>query len=154
MLYYNGMLSFNLHPATVHFPIAWLIMSSVMGLLYLYWHEQAELRNLTWTTMYIGWIAGLVAVITGLLDQANLPPRPPYEKVLNWHIGTGLAVLLVYGILIYQKWIYRPKDKNILDEPSARGWLTLLLILGIYLLVLSSWHGGQLVYGWGVNVRQ
>jgi len=149
------MFSFNLHPATVHFPITLLIIASIAGLLYLFWHPQPELRHSTWWAMTIGWLGALLAIGTGLLDQANLPPRPPYQATLNWHITTGLALLVSYGVLLYQRWLYKPKSElitDLLDEPSARYWIALLLVLGVFLVILSSWHGGQLVYKWHVNV--
>jgi len=153
------MFLFNLHPATVHFPIALLMIASISGLLYLFWHPKLELRDSTWWTMAVGWLGALLATLTGLLDQASLPPRPPYQATLDWHITTGLASVFIYGTLLYQRWVYKPKAENtsitdFLDEPSARLWIAALLIIGVFLVFLSSWHGGQLVYRWGVNVGQ
>ena len=45
----------------------------------------------------------------------------------------------------------RPMD-DLLLLPSARLWLSALLITGALLVLLSGWNGGQLVYVWGVNV--
>ncbi|MEZ4706426.1 MAG: DUF2231 domain-containing protein [Caldilineaceae bacterium] len=156
----------TLHPATVHFPIALLILSSVAGLLYLYWQPRAELRILVWWTMPVGWLAVGAAILTGLLAQAGLPPQAPYRGLLNWHISSGLALLVLYAALLYLRWLRRPKQKSnvgsaatqnahadpLLDDAAARWWLTLLLLLGIGLVVASGWNGGRLVYDWGVNV--
>ncbi|OUC07652.1 hypothetical protein RY27_13605, partial [Litorilinea aerophila] len=61
----------RLHPAVVHFPIAFLLLSSGAGLLYLYWRPRPELRILTWWPMALGWIGGGLAVLSGLLAQSN-----------------------------------------------------------------------------------
>jgi uncharacterized membrane protein len=112
--------------------------------------------------MRLGWVGGVVAVATGLLAQSGLPPDAPYRAVLNWHIGTGLALLVTYGYLIYQRWLFdMPKARkarlqqppaDLLDDPSRRIGFTLIAVLGILLVVATGWHGGRLVYEWGVNI--
>jgi uncharacterized membrane protein len=159
-------LTAHLHPPTVHFPIALLIVASAAGLLYLYGRRLPALLILTWWTMSAGWLAGGVAVLTGLLAQSGLPPAAPYRGVLNWHTGTGLALLVVYGWLLYRRWLFskpsaqRARQRtgvnysDLLDDPQARFGCTLLLILGMSLVVASGWNGGRLVYEWGVNVTR
>jgi len=150
----------HLHPAVVHFPITLLIAATVTGLLYLYWRQRAELRWVTWASMAIGWVACLVAVFTGLVAQSGLPPRPPYAIVINLHIGGGIAILVVYGILLYRGWIWRQRSRkrtpdapaDFLDLPSARLFTAAMLVLGAALVVFTGWNGGQLVYVWGVGV--
>ena len=155
----------NLHPVTVHFPIAFLVLASVAGLLYLYWKPDARLLTLFWWPMLLGWVGTGIAVLTGLLAQSGLPPQAPYRPVLNWHIGTGLTLLVVYGGLLYQRWLFNSmrshKERvragimavDLLADRRARVWITLLLLVGLGLVVASGWNGGRLVYQWGVNVR-
>jgi len=116
--------------------------------------------------MRIGWIGGVVGVGTGLLSQAGLPPQPLYSRLLNWHIGTALMTLVVYGLLLYWRWLRRDgrahareKDVAFADDRDAlladrdiRIWVTLLLLSGLVILLASGWSGGRLVYTWGVNV--
>jgi uncharacterized membrane protein len=162
MLFQN--LSVTLHPATVHFPIAFLLLGSVAGLLYIYWRPHNNLLFLIWWPLRLGWLGVLVAVLTGLLAQSGLPPQAPYQNILNWHIGTGLALLVNYGLLLYQAWGFGSARSrkarvrqgtsaaHLLDDVQARRWTTLLLLTGIALLFASGWNGGRLVYEWGVNV--
>ena len=156
----------NLHPATVHFPIAFLLLASGAGLLYLYWRPLAVLHTLTWWPMLLGWLGTLVAMLTGLVAQSGLPPQAPYRATLNWHITSGLALWVLYGLLLYWQWLLqkrpprRPKaatqtvtpPPDLLQQPALRLRLTLLLLAGIGLVLASGWNGGQLVYTWGVNV--
>lgn len=163
MVYFCAMTT--LHPATVHFPIALLILSSAAGLLYLYWQPRAELRVLVWWTMPLGWVTLGIAILSGLLAQAGLPPQAPYRSVLNWHVGTGFTLLLLYSTLLYLRWLRRsgrkgkplqaaPQGDPLLDNPASRPWLTIVLLLGMGLVVVSGWNGGRLVYEWGVNVAR
>lgn len=146
----------TLHPATVHFPIALLILGSAAGLLYLLRWSHPDLLTLTWWPLRLGWIGVGVAVLTGLLAQSGLPPQAPYTTLLNWHIGTGLGLLVLYGVPIYRAWVYANRRKG--DEPAdllqvatARRWITMVLIAGLVLVTLTGWLGGELVYTWGVN---
>lgn len=152
----------TLHPLVVHFPIALLLLGSAAALLDLAGVRRAELRVLAWWPLRLGWLGAAAAVLTGLLAQSGLPPRSPYSAVLNWHIGSGLAILLVYGALLYRQWLWSAKRRgrgpdapsDLLDVPGARGWVIVLLLLGMALVTLSGWLGGELVYTWGVNVAE
>lgn len=153
----------TLHPAVVHFPIALLLLGSVCALLYLYGPRRPELLILAWAPLFLGWLATGAAILTGLLAQSGLPPDPPYRSVLNWHIGSGMALAVVYAVLLYRWWLQRSRARSanakhatlppeLLDDPRARGWVTILLLLGIVLVIASGRNGGALVYDWGVNV--
>mgnify|MGYP000679599823 CR=1 FL=1 len=61
-------MSINIHPATVHFPIAFLLLASGAGLLYLYWRPLAVLHTLMWWPMRLGWLATLPA------DEVRIEP--------------------------------------------------------------------------------
>lgn len=146
----------SLHPAVVHFPIAFLVLGSVAGLLYLYGVRRDALRVLTWWPVGLGWLATWPAILTGLLAQQNLPPQAPYTAVLNWHIGTGMALLVIYAAALYQGWLYRQRRRgddahDLLDAPSGRRRLTLWLALGLVTVLATGYLGGELVYTWGVN---
>jgi uncharacterized membrane protein len=127
--------------------------------------KQVDLKPMIWLLLVIGWVGGVVAVLTGLLAQANLPPDAPYRTVLNFHIGAGLAVLVLYAILLYRGWLYRGVKaqkrrqqrgvtaSDLLDDGSARWWVATIVVLGAIMIVLTGWYGGQLVYTFGVNVQ-
>lgn len=151
----------SLHPATVHMPIGLLILASAAGLLYLYAWPMAQLKVLTWWPMLIGWMSCVLAVLTGLLAQSGLPPDAPYWQLLNGHVTAGLAILLLYGIPLYLRWTRQNKsaddsdNQDVLLDSQARQtrlWLSICLLVGAVLVLLTGWSGGQLVYTWGVNV--
>jgi uncharacterized membrane protein len=160
-----------LHPPVTHFPIALLLLGSAAGLLYLGGVRCAALPVLTWWPLRLGWLGAALAVLTGLLAQSGLPPRAAYSDVLNWHIGSGIALLVVYGTLLYRHWLWKtrrakamrrlaPEEApaeaahDLLDMPAARRAVAVLLVLGMTLVAASGWLGGELVYTWGVNVTR
>jgi uncharacterized membrane protein len=155
----------HLHPATVHFPIALLLLGSALMLLHLWRRPPIDLKLTIWLLIELGWLGGGVAVLTGLLAQTNLPPDAPYRAVLNFHIGAGLAVLAVYGFLLYRGWRYRGAKAqkarrqrgvatlDLFEDTGARGWITAVALIGTSLILATGWYGGQLVYTFGVNVQ-
>jgi uncharacterized membrane protein len=154
----------HLHPATIHFPIALLLLGSVLAIYYIWRPGMAQVRWTAWLLLALGWVGGIAAVITGLFAQGNLPPDAPYRDVLNWHIAVGLGQLMVYGFVLYQGWLYRSARRrrqrsargdssvDLFDSAAARVWVTGALLLGMLLVAATGWNGGVLVYEWGVNV--
>jgi uncharacterized membrane protein len=122
--------------------------------------------------MAAGWITLIAASVTGLIAQGPLPPTAPYRNLLNWHTTTGLILGVLYGDILYRGWLHnsgkgkkpvqRPTTKDrsadamgpgeFLAEPRQKWLLTMEFALGIALVILSGWLGGELVYTWGVNV--
>ena len=160
----------HLHPSIVHFPIAFLLLGSAVALAQLYGLAKTvpwiDLRKTGWFLLGLGWLATLPAILSGLLAQSALPPDAPYRQTLNWHIGTAVALALLYGLLLYRTWLFQGARArkararaganelaDLLDHPPARPWLTLALLAGIVLIIATGFNGGQLVYEWAVNVN-
>lgn len=153
-----------IHAAVIHFPIALLICGSLAILGTLSRWARVELRIIGWGLLLPGWLTLLAAIASGLVAQGVLPPEAPYRPLLNWHTGSGLALAVLYADLIYRGWLNwtrrrRAKRDNCswaTDFLIGRGgkWrLIAQLLLGIGLVILSGWLGGQLVYEFGVGVR-
>ncbi|PJF45641.1 MAG: hypothetical protein CUN48_17855, partial [Candidatus Thermofonsia Clade 3 bacterium] len=144
--------------------MAFLLLASALTLLHLFRRPALNLKPTIWMLLVLGWIGGGVAVLTGLLAQAYLPPQAPYRAVLNFHIWSGLATLTLYGFWLYRGWTYRSararqqrmrsgvSTEDLLDDAAARWWVALLAIAGALLIAATGWFGGRLVYEFGVNV--
>jgi uncharacterized membrane protein len=115
----------HLHPAVVHFPIALLILGSAVALAHLYRlagaQPRIDLRRTAWFLIGLGWLAMIPAVLSGLLAQSPLPPDAPYRTVLNWHTATGLAVLVLYGLILYRAWIFQGAKARAGRRKAAQG---------------------------------
>ena len=158
------MISALIHAAVVHFPIALLICGSLAILGTLHRWPRVELRVIGWGLLFPGWVTLLAAIVSGIVAQGALPPEAPYRPLLNWHTGSGLALAVIYGDLLYGSWLDWKRRKSAEREgwvsaadlliDRGRKWrLTVQLLLGIGLVIFSGWLGGQLVYEFGVGVR-
>ena len=145
---------FPFHPRFVHFPIA----LSLVGVAFVAvsFARRAGSERWFWAgrlLVLLGWIGALVAGVTGMIDQSRAPDLPVVRDTINSHITVGIALIIVFGLALY----WPLKDKKLLTEGAPGrghrwGYLALLL-LGVGLVLLESWLGGQLVYKLGVGVR-
>ena len=141
---------FPVHPRFVHFPIALSLVGVAFVAVSFVRREGSE--RWFWAgrlLVFLGWIGALVAGVTGVIDQSRAPDLPVVRDTINMHITVGIALIIVLGLALY----WPLKDKKLLSERSHRWGYLALLLLGVGLILLESWLGGQLVYKLGVGVQ-
>ncbi|MGB9634688.1 MAG: DUF2231 domain-containing protein [Chloroflexaceae bacterium] len=148
---YNPWRMSALHPFTVHFPIALLLVSGLFTLIALRRGESAW-ETSAYHCLLVGWVAGVVAALSGVFDAARQLIGPEAPRALagwvNAHAFVNLAALIVYG----QALLRRRRADLLADATARRGYLRLHAI-GALLLVVGGWLGGQLVYRFGLGVN-
>jgi uncharacterized membrane protein len=141
---------FPFHPRFVHFPIALSLVGVAFVAVSFVRRDGSE--RWFWAgrlLVFLGWIGALVAGVTGVIDQSRAPDLPVVRDTINSHITVGIALIIVLGLALY----WPLKDKKLLSERSHRWGYLALLLLGVGLILLESWLGGQLVYKLGVGVQ-
>lgn len=134
-----------LHPMTVHFPIALYLLGVLLTLLHL-WRGNAELERFAYFSFVLAWIATVVASVFGLIDQSQLAVDDPRQQTVNNHITSGVALMVVGGLLIYMRFRWP-------DVLHRHRWPYLgLMALGVVLVSVTGWLGGELVFGLGVGI--
>jgi uncharacterized membrane protein len=145
---------FPFHPRTVHFPIAltlvgvfFVVVSAILTRrLNADAHAASQWLRFGRLMLTIGWVAVLVAIATGLVDQSRAGEDAEVVRTINLHITMGVALVVVLGIALY--WPLR--DRQVL---TRHRWAYVTLLLLVAALVLAeSWLGGTLVYQLGVGV--
>lgn len=145
---------YTLHPVTVHFPIALLLVSSFFTVLALRrpaggWELSA------YHCLLVGWLAGGIAVLTGTWDavrQLTGPDAIRDNMLITWvnlHAFSNIAALAVYGQALLQR---RRRPDLLNDQERRKGYLR-LHVIGAALLLIGGWLGGYLVYQLGLGVR-
>ena len=133
------------HPMLVAIPIGLFIASFVSETISL-WQSSKLWDDLTFYNLIGGLIGAVVAAIPGFIDYVSLKD----EKVLplaHRHFGVNVALLGVYSVNL---WLRTQSGKALIGNSV---WIPLLLsILGMSLLGISGWLGGEMVYAHGVAV--
>lgn len=144
---------YALHPASVHFPLGLLLASSLFTLIALRrgvpaWETSA------YHCLLVGWLAGVIALLTGTLDAARQlmgPDAPRDANLLSWvnaHAFVNIGALVVYGQALLRR---RRNPHLLVAQETRRGYLG-LHIGGALLLIIGGWLGGQLVYELGLGM--
>jgi uncharacterized membrane protein len=135
------------HPMLIPFPIALWVFSLVADLIYLW------LGNLVWRdwiafyTLLGGIIGAAAAAVPGIVDWLSIKDRE-VKKLADWHARLNVIALLVFIADFY------------LRTSGGAAWVggsttipLLLSVVGIILITISGWLGGELVFKHGVAVN-
>jgi uncharacterized membrane protein len=144
----------HIHPMLVHFPIVLFLVAIAGQLLTLArggdLSERACLPSISLVALILAALAALAAAVFGdiALDHAvELGfPKGPLETHQELGLTTTwlfVALAAVLGLAWWRK----------ISMKAARGWaLALVGVVGCAFLLLTAYHGGNLVYKIGVNV--
>jgi uncharacterized membrane protein len=135
-----------IHPMIIPFPIALWVFSLVADIIYL-WRGNPVWRD--WVAFYtlLGGILGAaVAAVPGLIDWLSLKDRE-VVKIANWHARLNVIALLVFAASFY----LRTTEGASLVSDSYTVPIA-LSVLGVVLITISGWLGGEMVFKHGVAV--
>ena len=125
----------NLHPATVHFPIALLLFAALAELLFAA-RGSERMRSAAEITAVAGGITASLAALFGWIHTGIWLGG---DGAMQWHrwLGTSLGIA---GPLI--AWVA-------LSAGERRGAFRLLLALSAIILLAQGWLGAELGHGAG-----
>lgn len=144
----------HIHPMLVHFPIVLFMLGAALELLVLARGGDLAARDcLSNAALASIVLAALAAIVTAIFGDMALEhaaelgfPMEPMER----HEGAGFTTMwffLAYAGLYLLAW-WRGYALA-----GGRGWLWFLLsLVGVALVLVTGYFGGDLVYGLGVNV--
>lgn len=130
------------HPATVHFPIAFLVGAVALDL-YAWWKGRANLARIATGLMAAGVVTGVAAVATGLLAFFTVPAHTPEaHRLMYWHLGLMAGAVTDFaGVAVARR----------RDEPPI-VWVRVAGLLGVAVLLVGAYLGGNIVYRGGAGV--
>lgn len=132
-----------IHPMLVVFPIGLWVFSLVSDLIFVLGSGNAVWNDLAYYTMAGGLVGALLAALPGLIDFLSLA-EPRVKKIGTWHMIPNLLAVALFAVSLWLRTRTAPGD----SLPIA------LSVIGIALIGLSGWLGGEMVYVHGVAVER
>ncbi len=136
-----------IHPMLIPFPIALWIFSLVADVIFL-WRGNPVWRD--WIAFYslvAGTLGALAAAIPGIIDWLSLK-GDQVVKIANWHARLNVIALLIFAASLYLR---TSSGAAVLGDGYTIA--ILLSVLGVILIGISGWLGGELVFKHAVAVN-
>jgi uncharacterized membrane protein len=135
------------HPMIIPFPIALWVFSLVADVVYL-WRGNPVWRDyVAFYTLLGGIIGAALAAVPGLIDWLSLKDRA-VVKIANWHARLNVIALLIFAGSFYVR--------TTTGAAFVEGSHTVpfvLSVVGVILITISGWLGGEMVFKHGVAVN-
>ena len=135
-----------IHPMLIPFPFALWTFSFIADLLYYFGSHDYVWVNVAFYTLFGGIVGAVLAAIPGLVDYFSIRDRR-VSNIAAWHARFNVVALLVFGASLYLR--------TAAGSQIVNGSMTipvLLSLLGVLLIAVSGWLGGELVYKHRVSV--
>jgi uncharacterized membrane protein len=140
-----SILGHPIHPMIIPFPFALWTFSLVADVIYI-WFDKNQWGVVAFYTLAAGLLGGVVAAIPGMIDWLAIKDRE-VARIANWHARLNIVALIIFGVDFYLRW--RNKGQ-IYQEGISLPFI--LSLLGVILISISGWLGGDLSYKHGVGV--
>ena len=136
-----------IHPMIIPFPIALWVFSLVADVIYLWRGNPVWREYIAFYTLLGGIIGAAVAAVPGLIDWLSLKDRE-VVKIANWHARLNVIALLIFAVSFYLR--------TSGGSEMVSGSHTIpfgLSVLGVILITISGWLGGEMVFKHAVAVE-
>ena len=133
-----------IHPMLIPFPLALWATSFVVDVLF-YFLRHPTLLVIAKFMLAAGCIAAVVAAIFGIIDWLAIK-NGEVKRVANWHARLNVAALVVFAISLFLRMA------NYSHLVGRRLTIPFLLsFVGVILITISGWLGGELVFRYGIG---
>lgn len=133
------------HPILIPFPIALWSTSFATDVVF-YFFRNPSLILISKFMLAAGCLGAVAAAVPGIIDWLSIKD-PGVKRIANWHARLNIIALIVFAISLY------------LRMSTGAHWVNyslripvLLSFLGVILISISGWLGGELAYKHGVGV--
>ena len=129
-----------IHPMLVGIPIGLWVFAVVADLVHMGGGSPVW-KDVAWYCIGAGVVGALLAAVPGLVDLSSISARN-VRKVALTHMTVNLIVVGLFGLSFW----WRTRD-------PFGGWPAAISGIGLLLLGLGGWLGGELVFVHGMGVE-
>jgi uncharacterized membrane protein len=131
------------HPILVPLPIGLWIFSLVSDLIYKFGLGGNVWNDVAFYTLAGGIVGALIAALPGFIDLIGLTD-PKTRSIAIWHMLLNLLAVAVFAVDFWLR----------LSRPAGDNLPIVLSVVGVVLIIVTGYLGGELVYVRGVAVKQ
>ncbi|MEU1602308.1 DUF2231 domain-containing protein [Micromonospora matsumotoense] len=131
------------HPMLVMFPVALLVTGTLFDVVDTVGGPDF-LAEVAYWNITVGLVGGLLAAAAGAFDLLAIPAGTRAKRVALTHAAANVAVILLFAAV----WAVRLNA----ESRAAGGALIAIEVVGVAILGISAWLGGELVDRLGVGV--
>ena len=136
-----------IHPMLIPFPLALWATSLVVDILF-YFLRHPTLLVVAKFMIAAGCVGAIAAAIPGFIDWLSIK-NGDVKKAANWHARLNITALVVFAISLFLRMgSYSELVGRKLTIPF------LLSLVGVILITIAGWLGGELVFRYGVGQTQ
>ena len=132
------------HPMLIPFPIALWTTSFVVDVLF-YFLRHPTLLVIAKFLLAAGCLGAVAAAIPGIIDWLSIK-NGDVKKVANWHARLNIAALVVFAISLFLR---LGSYSHLVGRKLTLPFL--LSLVGMILISISGWLGGELFFRYGVG---
>ena len=133
-----------IHPMLIPFPLALWVTSFVVDILF-YFLRHPTLLLVAKFMIAAGYLGAVAAAIPCIIDWLSIK-NGDVKKAANWHARLNITALVVFAISLFLRMSsYSELVGRKLTIPF------LLSLVGVILITISGWLGGELVFRYGVG---
>lgn len=131
-----------IHPMLIPFPIALWTFSLVCDVIYLMDWGGVVWKETAFYTMAGGLLGALAAAVPGYLDYRTTTV-PAIQKIGRRHMLINLSLVMLFAINLWLR----------TNSESGSALPVILSVIGVAMLSVAGWLGGEMVYIHGAAVE-
>jgi uncharacterized membrane protein len=138
------------HPALVHLPIAFVLLSAGADLgarLAKSKVRRSAFRTVGFWSLLAGLLGGALAIAAGYLDMRRAALAPETHEFVSLHVTIGWVLGGCLAFLTAWRWLIWHRGQMTINTSYL---VAVFVVLGITLF--QGWYGGEMVYSYGAGV--
>jgi uncharacterized membrane protein len=136
-----------IHPMLIPFPFALWFFSLIADAIYYFVDRNAVWETVAFYTLAGGIVGAALAAVPGIIDYFSIKDRK-VSKIAGWHARLNILALLIFAGSFYLRTASGSQMVN-----RSLTIPVLLSVLGVVLISISGWLGGEMVYKHHVGVE-